>query len=392
MGDMPDKQVTADTLGQSSLAKKIDLGGFGYQSVAHIGRGHTASAQVVRDLETGQEFVAKCVSLATLTEHDQEFAKQEAFLLQSLRNPLIVAYHDSFLIEGANTLVIVMEHCSGGDLRAVIKSKAASNEQFSEDQVMSWFVQIALALQFIHSHKILHRDLKTSNIFVSENSSMVKLGDFGLSRVLERTTDAAVTMVGTPYYMSPEVCSNAPYNWKSDVWSLGCVLYEMCMLKHAFESSSLFGLVYKIVSGNYEPIPSVYSQDLNDLIGRLLTKSALDRPSISQIFAIPYVKAHVEKVKSALVGIPSPKPPPAPATPAPPKSKKRRAWTTTTAEGAQTSAAAKSRVRVVDLGSTSCASFFCLGRKLGCTTVGFPHTSTLGITENELVVSFGVLR
>jgi len=79
------------------------------------------------------------------------------------------------------------------------------------------------------------------------NNNTVKLGDFGISKLLESTNEAAMTVVGTPYYMSPEVCENKPYTFKSDVWALGCVLYELCTLQHAFSASNLLGLVYKIV-------------------------------------------------------------------------------------------------------------------------------------------------
>eukprot|EP00929_Paragymnodinium_shiwhaense_P113612 TRINITY_DN81896_c0_g1_i2.p1 TRINITY_DN81896_c0_g1~~TRINITY_DN81896_c0_g1_i2.p1 ORF type:complete len:974 (-),score=149.96 TRINITY_DN81896_c0_g1_i2:108-3029(-) len=285
------------------MSRQVDLSGFGLERLQHIGRGQYASAQLVRESATGVQYVAKCISLAALNEHDQDMAHQEVFLLQTLAHPYIVAYRDSFLIEGANTLVIVMEHCEDGDLRKAIKEKAKANEYFPEDQIMTWFVQLCLALQYTHSEKVLHRDLKTSNIFLKGGA--VKLGDFGISRVLEGTTEAAVTIVGTPYYMSPEVCRSEPYSWKSDIWALGCVLYELCMLKHAFESSSLLGLVYKIVSDHYEPIPSIYSSQLNDLIRQLLMKSAESRPSINDIFANPYVKAYVAKQS-----VPGPVPPP----------------------------------------------------------------------------------
>jgi len=90
----------------------------------------------------------------------------------------------------------------------------------------------------------------------------VKLGDFGISRVLENTCEAAMTVVGTPYYMSPEVCENKPYTYKSDVWALGCVLYELCTLKHAFSADNLLGLVFKIVREKNEPIPKTFSPEL----------------------------------------------------------------------------------------------------------------------------------
>lgn len=105
----------------------------------------------------------------------------------------------------------------------------------------------------------MHRDIKASNIYLTGNNT-VKVGDFGISKVLENTGDLASTVVGTPYYMSPEVCENKPYTNKSDIWSLGCLLYELCMLKHAFTADNLLGLVFKIVRDKIEPIPKCYSQ------------------------------------------------------------------------------------------------------------------------------------
>ena len=133
-----------------------------------------------------------------------------------------------------------------GDLQFHIKRKLNKKEFFTEAEIWNWFVQICLSLEYIHGRKVLHRDIKASNIFLTGNNT-VKLGDFGISKVLENTGSNAMTVVGTPYYMSPEVCQNHPYTFKSDVWALGCVLYELCTLKHAFSADNLLGLVYKIV-------------------------------------------------------------------------------------------------------------------------------------------------
>jgi NIMA (never in mitosis gene a)-related kinase len=91
-----------------------------------------------------------------------------------------------------------------------------------------------MAIDYIHSNKILHRDIKSQNVFLTSNGTL-KLGDFGISKVLQNTMDKAATMVGTPYYMSPEMYENKPYTHKSDIWALGCILYELCTLKRAFE-------------------------------------------------------------------------------------------------------------------------------------------------------------
>jgi NIMA (never in mitosis gene a)-related kinase len=168
-----------------------------------------------------------------------------------------------------------------GDLSFHIKRRQQNGgERFTETEIFNWFVQLCLALEYIHGRKVLHRDLKSQNVFLTGNNT-VKLGDFGISRVLENTNAAAMTVVGTPYYMSPEVCQNQPYTFKSDVWALGCVLYELCTLKHAFSADNLLGLVYKIVQDKYEPIPACYSPELQALISALLNKNAQERPSVA---------------------------------------------------------------------------------------------------------------
>lgn len=151
-----------------------------------------------------------------------------------------------------------------------------------------------MALEYIHGRKILHRDIKASNIFLTGNNT-VKLGDFGISRVLENTWDAAMTVVGTPYYMSPEVCENKPYTFKSDVWSLGWVLYELWTLDHAFSADNLLGLVYKIVQDKQAPIPSHYSEDLKTIVELLLLKDGAKRPLISELLITPFIKDKMEE-------------------------------------------------------------------------------------------------
>lgn len=151
-----------------------------------------------------------------------------------------------------------------------------------ENQLLDWFVQMALAIKHIHDNKILHRDLKTQNIFMTSTGE-IKIGDFGIARVLQHTYDCAKTAIGTPYYLSPEICQEMPYNQKSDVWSLGCILYEMVTLRHAFDSNSMKGLVLKILRGTYPEIPSHYSQDLKDLISEMLIKDPQKRPSIRKV-------------------------------------------------------------------------------------------------------------
>eukprot|EP00400_MALV-I_sp_L67-5_P001319 gene1319-541_t len=269
----------------------------GYRQIKFLAKGQYGSAFLLNRIENGEELVAKTIDLNSLNKHDRELAHQEAELLKNLKHDNIVSHQDGWLDAKLHTLVICMEFCRGGDLRRFIKDRAKQKtpKPLSQNIVLSYFSQLALALNYIHGAKLLHRGLKSSNVFVyrpeieSENN-IVKLGDFGISRVLEGSVAAAHTVVGTPYYMSPEVCQNLPYSFKSDVWALGCICYEMCMLKHAFESGSLLGLVYRIISGDFDPIrEDVYSQDLSKLVTRLLTRDATKRPSTAEILQLDVV-------------------------------------------------------------------------------------------------------
>ncbi|KFQ25272.1 Serine/threonine-protein kinase Nek1, partial [Merops nubicus] len=189
-------------------------------------------------------------------------------------------------------LYIVMDYCEGGDLFK--KINAQKGVLFSEDQILDWFVQICLALKHIHDRKILHRDIKSQNIFLTRDGT-IQLGDFGIARVLNSTAELARTCIGTPYYLSPEICQNKPYNNKSDIWALGCVLYEMCTLKHAFEAGNMKNLVLKIISGPFPPVSVHYSYDLRNLLSQLFKRNPRNRPSVNSILEKNFIAKRVEK-------------------------------------------------------------------------------------------------
>mmetsp|Transcript_11156 Transcript_11156/g.21211 ORF Transcript_11156/g.21211 Transcript_11156/m.21211 type:complete len:667 (-) Transcript_11156:968-2968(-) len=261
-----------------------------YEIAKPIGRGNFGVVNLVRSRKDDKTFVMKVIDLNELSKSEREGALQEVKLLARLRHPFIVSYRESFLAKN-NNLHIVMNYCEGGDLNTRIRN--AGGEYFSEEQVLDWFVQIALALQYCHQKKIIHRDLKSQNVFLTKKEN-IRLGDFGIARVLNGTNELAMSVVGTPYSMSPEVCENKPYSYSSDIWALGCVLYEMCVLKHAFDAKNLLGLVWKIVQEKYPPIPDIYSDDLRNLISAMLSKDPNKRPTIDDILDLDFIDSRLQ--------------------------------------------------------------------------------------------------
>ena len=211
----------------------------------------------------------------------QKEAKNEVDVLRSLKHPNIVAYCDSFL-EG-RMLCIVMEFADGGDLSQLIKRKKNMSEILRESEVLPIFVQCCLALHYVHKLHILHRDIKSQNIFMTL-SGAVKLGDFGIAKVLDHTAAEAITMIGTPIYLAPEVCHSKPYGTKADVWSIGVVLYELLALTPPFTGTNMAALMNNIVTATPNELPDLYSESLTDLVVKhLLQKLPEMRPTVAQI-------------------------------------------------------------------------------------------------------------
>ncbi|XP_053921266.1 serine/threonine-protein kinase Nek1 isoform X1 [Cuculus canorus] len=261
-----------------------------YIKVRKIGEGSFGKAILVKAKENGQQYVIKEINISKMSNKEREESRREVAVLANMKHPNIVLYRESFEENGC--LYIVMDYCEGGDLFKRIN--AQKGILFSEDQILDWFVQICLALKHIHDRKILHRDIKSQNIFLTKDGT-IQLGDFGIARVLNSTAELARTCIGTPYYLSPEICQNKPYNNKSDIWALGCVLYEMCTLKHAFEAGNMKNLVLKIISGPFPPVSTHYSYDLRNLLSQLFKRNPRNRPSVNSILEKNFIAKRVEK-------------------------------------------------------------------------------------------------
>ena len=243
-----------------------------------LGKGSFGVVYKVRRKRDKNIYVLKQIDISNLNSKHRNDAINEVTILSNLDNPYIVKYYDSFIEK--NLLNIVMEYCEAGDLTTHMKGNMG--RPLSENKIWKFTIQMCLGLEYLHSKKILHRDIKTMNIFLNKDEN-IRIGDLGVAKVLCESMNFAHTMVGTPYYLSPEMCEEKPYNEKSDIWALGCVIYELCTSKHPFDANNQGALILRIVRGKYSPIPTSYSSDLSELVDNCLCRDYKKRPNAGMI-------------------------------------------------------------------------------------------------------------
>ncbi|CAK8989877.1 unnamed protein product [Durusdinium trenchii] len=264
----------------------------GCTEIKKVGEGSFGKALLVRS-EDGQKLICKMVDVSKATRREMEDAVKEGKLLSELKHPYIVRYRESFTESG--WLCILMDYCEGGDLTARISEAKRSRKPFPEDQILRWFAQAILALKYIHEKHVLHRDLKPSNFFLSKSGNL-KMGDFGIAKVLACTIAVAKTQIGTPYYLSPELCQEKPYTFSSDIWAMGCILYELCALRVPFDAPNIPGLVQKIVKAPVPPVPATYSAFLRELVSQMLNRNPDRRPNPEEILQKPQLQGIVRQM------------------------------------------------------------------------------------------------
>ena len=254
----------------------------GYEIIERIGVG--SYGRVYKVFKNKKYYVLKEIPLNLSSAAEKiNSVQNEADILSSLNNKYVVKFYESF--KKNHNIYIIMEYCDNGDLCSFlnrIKKQRKSEEYFLEiDFVWKLFIQMSIGLYYIHSKKIIHRDIKTLNIFLTKNFD-AKIGDLGVAKILENTNHA-MTFIGTPYYVSPEMCRNKPYNEKSDIWALGCILYELLTFNHPFTATNQAALFIKILNNKYNPFPPGVPEDLKNMVDFILEKDYELRPSMADI-------------------------------------------------------------------------------------------------------------
>ena len=264
-----------------------------FKIINKIGEGAYSTVYTVKRIEDGKIYALKKVKIKKLTTKEKSNALNEVRILASINSPYVISYKESFIDETDQTLNIIMEYADDGDLYQKIKLYIKNKTFFKEHDIWRIFIQITKGLHDLHEYNILHRDLKSANVFLFKNG-MAKLGDLNVSKITTR--GLGYTQTGTPYYASPEVWKDKPYNLKSDIWSLGCVFYELIMLTTPFKAKSMKDLFIKVKKGEYPPIYNTFSPKFQIVIDNILRVKPEERPNTEDILNMPEIVDKIEEL------------------------------------------------------------------------------------------------
>ena len=261
-----------------------------FKIIDKIGEGAYSTVYTVRRIEDGILYALKKVKIQSLSQKEKQNALNEVRILASVNSPFVISYKESFIDETDQTLCIIMEYADEGDLFQKITLYKKLHTTFDENDVWKIFIQITKGLHDLHEYNILHRDLKSANVFLFRDGT-AKLGDLNVSKISFR--GLGCTQTGTPYYASPEVWKDNPYDLKSDIWSLGCLCYELLMLKTPFRAESMEALYRKVMKGKYPEINKKYSNKFDNVISYMLQLKPENRPNTQQILNMPEIQQKI---------------------------------------------------------------------------------------------------
>lgn len=274
-----------------------------YEALEVIGKGSFGTVRKVKQKDNGAILVRKEIEYTSMNIQEKNHIISELRILRELNHPHIVKYLRHDHIPEKKAIHIYQEYCDGGDLAKVVTTFKRNKEAVPEEFIWEVLVQTLLALYRCHygvnaprvdlfggskapfvptvdlETVVIHRDIKPDNIFMLEGGKTIKLGDFGLAKMLTSQNDFAKTYVGTPYYMSPEVLMDNPYSPVCDIWSLGCVLFELCNLQPPFQAKTHLQLQTRIKKGVIPEVLSAYSQQLRTIIADSITVDPNARPT-----------------------------------------------------------------------------------------------------------------
>ena len=266
-----------------------------FEFIRTLGKGAFSTVYLVRRKLNQKQYALKSIIMGKLKENELQNNVNEIRILASISHPNVIGYKEAFFNDKNKTLNIVMEYCDDGDLETKIKNMKRNKQKFEECLIWNYSLQILGGLKALHDKKILHRDLKSANIFLKKKDNQCKIGDLNVSKVM-KDKYLINSQIGTPTYSSPEIWKNKPYSYKSDLWSVGCIIYEMCCLRPPFKGKNLDELCENICNGKFEKISSRYSNDLWNLIKMLLEVDVNKRVDCNKLLNSNFIKEKMDEI------------------------------------------------------------------------------------------------
>ena len=267
-----------------------------FEVISKLGSGGFSKVYKVKRKIDNQVYALKKVQILNLSEKQKMSSLNEIRVLASIKSKYVVNYKEAFLDEKDSTLCLVMEYADRGDLAKRIQEQKKKGKYFNEKDIWRVFIQLVKGLKSLHDLEILHRDIKSSNIFLFSDGT-AKLGDLNVCKILSNNV-LGRTQAGTPSYAAPEVWMEKPYGLKSDIWSLGCVLYEIISLHCPFRGENVVELYNKILVGEFSRIPNKFSDELNWIVLHMINLDIDKRLSCDELLRCQYIKKRNEFGKS----------------------------------------------------------------------------------------------
>ena len=269
-----------------------------FQIGKQLGKGAFGTVAIVTRKADGKIYAMKRISIGKLDNKEREASLNEIRILASLNHPNIIGYKEAFFDEPSKTINIVMEFADDGDIDHKIKENLKKRLYFDESTIWNWIIQILEGLKYLHDSKIMHRDLKCANIFLMKNGTL-KIGDLNVSKLAKN--NMAKTQTGTPFYLAPEIWKDLPYDYKCDIWSVGCIIYELCTSRPPFRGTSMRDLMNNVMTGYYLPIPNTYSNDIRQLVSMMLVVDPKRRASTYDLLNCNIIKNKIKNSNNAII-------------------------------------------------------------------------------------------
>lgn len=267
-----------------------------FEILQKLGNEEKSSILKVKRKKDGLIYILKTVLFQKLDKSEKQSAINEIKVVSSLSHPNISGFKEAFFDKNSKSLNLIFEFPHNGNLSNKINYAIKNGMYMEECIIWDVLVQILNGVNYLHKKGIVHRNLKSKNILLN-NQRLVKISDFEASCILDNKNKMIIGQVGTPFYTAPEIWEEEPYNYKCDIWSIGCIIYEMASLTLPFKGDTIKSLYENIMAKKIKPIPDFYSEDLKKVINYMLMFDPSKRPSTDLLLNYPRIKEESKKLK-----------------------------------------------------------------------------------------------